>query len=101
MAWGSTTIKVPIDELLSSAEKLVNYALECEGLLDRLDNSVKALKGETAWKGDSVEALQAATDSNSKQYGELTNDLLNLAGILEEYASEMQAEDQRIKAEIG
>jgi len=100
MSWGST-IRVPVDELLSAAEKLADYALECEGLLDRLENAVKALRGGTAWRGDSMEALQAVTENNSKQYGEITNDLFNLAGILEQYAKEMQDEDQQIKKEIG
>lgn len=100
MASGST-IQVPVEELLDTANKLVDCAMECDDLLDRLDNAVKALKGGDSWKGDSMEALQAVTDSNSKQYKEITNDLLNLAGILEEFAIKMKEHDQLVKGQIG
>ncbi len=93
-------IKVPVEDLMSAADKLMDYATECEGLLDRLDNAVKAVKGD-GWKGDSVDALKDATDSNSKHYKELTNDLLNLAGILEQFATQMKDHDLKVKAQIG
>ncbi len=62
MAWGSTTIKVPVDELMDASKELADYAMTCEGLLDRLTNVMNSL-GDGMWKGDSMEALTEAAET--------------------------------------
>ena len=48
-----------------------------------------------------MEALKAATASHRQKYADLTNDLLNLAGILEQYATKMKKHDESVKQSIG
>lgn len=82
MALFSKTIKVPIDTLRETAEKMQDYADEGSELFERLKNAVESVNSEAAWKGESMNALIAVTEKNKKSFNEAMQELSELAGFV-------------------
>ncbi len=96
----SSTIKVPVSTLTDVAEKIYDYAEDTADVFDRMANYLNRISGHAGWEGLSMREIMAATEKNQKKYRDLVTELKNLSGFLENFALEMEAKDQEIKANI-
>lgn len=100
MALFSKTIRVPIDTLRETAEKMQDYADEGSELFARLKNAVEAVNSNAEWKGDSMNALIAVTEKNQKSLNETMQELSDLATFMKSFADKIEAKDLEIKDSI-
>lgn len=101
MSLFSTTIKVPISTLQTSAEKLTSYSTENSDIFDKIYNSLRCLEGSNEWKGASLTAAADATWNNKKKFEDAVNEMEQLAKFLSDFVTEMAEEDAKISKQIN
>ena len=101
MSLFSTTIKVPISTLQTSAEKLTSYSTENSDIFDKIYNSLRCLEGSNEWKGASLTAAADATWNNKKNFEDAVNEMEQLAKFLSDFVTEMAEEDAKISKQIN
>lgn len=92
-----TTIKVPVETLLSKAEQLTEYAEENESILDTIENILSEMESSGEWTGKSMTAALKSVQKHKEKHAEAVNDLYSLANFLRNFAQEMEAKDEELK----
>lgn len=96
----SKTIKVPVESIRGTADKIRAFTDNNGDMFDRIVNLVRAAESNEEWQGRSVKALIDASKRNKKKFAQAIAELNDLATFLTEYANSMEKEDLSIKSEI-
>lgn len=103
MAYYSTTLKIPVEELKGYAKTINTYARDpvYQNLMVQLYNHLDALRGSGEWKGNSINAACRVTKNNEKKYEEVIDELESLGEFLEKYANYMANIDKQEARKIA
>ena len=102
MAYYSTTLKIPIEELKSYAKIINTYSNdpEFQNLMVNLYNHLDALRSSGEWKGSAINAACRITKNNERKYEEIMDELAELGEFLDQYANYMANIDQQESKKI-
>lgn len=102
MAYFSTTLKVPVEELKSCAKIINKYSTdpEYQNLMVNLFNHLDVLRSSGEWRGSAINAACRITKNNERKYEEIMDELGELGEFLDQYANYMAGIDKQESRKI-
>ena len=92
--------QVPVSLLQETAEKIKTFTDENEGMFGEILQLLRSVEGCADWRGNSMQALIKATESNQKKYAELFTELSALGEFLSQYAQSISEKDEELLQSI-
>lgn len=100
MAWLSTTIRIPVDDILEISASITDFSDENADLFQQLLNALYHYQSSGEWQGKDMDEMIAQTQKNQKKYERALTSLAEMGKEMKEYANALSEEDQRLKNQI-
>ena len=94
------SIRVPIGDIQSGADRMAELSEQVQDYFDQLGNVANGISSDGSWKGDDVVAFIEANSSNQNNYEKLIQNISEMAKILTVYATVMENTDKEWATKI-